>query len=274
VRRQVRRGQRGGQRVQGVQPVPLGAEANWAHLGRVRGEPGILGGGGSDRVGHPFEGLIRGPARREAHPDAHGGLRVAWSPRLGSAEVSGEVLDLTSAAVKLLASLGCAVEPADPPIGDLRELRAVFAATVARDSDLAGLRDLASHHDVSVDLRELVTHPWDAETLTAAAMRRQTLYDAVREFMQTYDVLLTPTTATTAFPLGLRAPEYGAEGIPDGREWSPFAFPFNLTGQPAASLPVGRTSAGLPVGLQIVGRRLDDRTVLRVAYALEQALAA
>lgn len=54
----------------------------------------------------------------------------------------------------------------------------------------------------------------------------------------------------------------------------PFAFPFNLTGQPAASLPVGRTSAGLPVGLQIVGRRLDDRTVLRIAHAFEQALAA
>jgi aspartyl-tRNA(Asn)/glutamyl-tRNA(Gln) amidotransferase subunit A len=92
--------------------------------------------------------------------------------------------------------------------------------------------------------------------------------------METYDVLVTPATATPAFPVGLREPADGAEGIASGRDWSPFAFPFNLTGQPAASLPVGLTPAGLPVGLQIVGRRLADATVLRVAYALENALAA
>jgi aspartyl-tRNA(Asn)/glutamyl-tRNA(Gln) amidotransferase subunit A len=202
------------------------------------------------------------------------GLRVAWSPRLDGAEVSPEVLDVTEAAVRVLDQLGCTVEAVDPPVGDLRDLRAVFTATVARDSDLAGLRDMASHYHVSADVRELVTRPWDAQTLTTAAMRRQVLYDSVRAFMETYDVLVTPATATPAFPVGLREPADGAEGIASGRDWSPFAFPFNLTGQPAASLPVGLTPAGLPVGLQIVGRRLADATVLRVAYALENALAA
>jgi aspartyl-tRNA(Asn)/glutamyl-tRNA(Gln) amidotransferase subunit A len=94
------------------------------------------------------------------------------------------------------------------------------------------------------------------------------LYDAVRSFMVDWDLLITPTTATTAFPIGLRGPEDGL-----GRDWSPFAFPFNLTGQPAASVPVGTTGDGLPVGLQIVGRRLADATVLRVAHLLEQTLA-
>jgi aspartyl-tRNA(Asn)/glutamyl-tRNA(Gln) amidotransferase subunit A len=200
------------------------------------------------------------------------GLRVAWSPRLGGAEVSPEILEVTGAAVRVLDGLGCAVESADPPIGDLRDLRAVFAATVARDSDLVGLRDMASRYDVSVDIRELVSRPWDGDMLTIAAMRRQVLYDSVRAFMERYDVLVTPATATPAFPVGLRQPADGTEGIASGRDWSPFAFPFNLTGQPAASLPVGQTQAGLPVGLQIVGRRLADETVLRVAYALEQAL--
>ena len=200
------------------------------------------------------------------------GLRIAWSPRLGGAEVSPEVSEVTASAVRALDGLGCAVEPADPPVGDLRELRAAFAATVARDSDLAGLRDMASRYNVSVDLRELVSREWDAETLTTAAVRRQVLYDSVRAFMEDYDVLVTPATATPAFPVGLRQPADGAEGIANGRDWSPFAFPFNLTGQPAASLPVGQTRAGLPVGLQIVGRRLADETVLRVAYALERAL--
>jgi aspartyl-tRNA(Asn)/glutamyl-tRNA(Gln) amidotransferase subunit A len=95
------------------------------------------------------------------------------------------------------------------------------------------------------------------------------LYDAVRGFMADWDLLVTPTTATTAFPIGLRWPEDGP-----GRDWSPFAFPFNLTGQPAASVPVGVTGEGLPVGLQIVGGRLADSTVLRAAHALERLLAA
>jgi aspartyl-tRNA(Asn)/glutamyl-tRNA(Gln) amidotransferase subunit A len=190
------------------------------------------------------------------------GLKVAWSPRLGQAEVDPEVLELAARAV---GELGWEVVTVDPPIGDLRELRAVFAATVARDSDLAGLRELAEQHEVSEDLRELVGREWTAETFTWAATRRQVLYDTIRRFMGEWDLLITPATAMTAFPIGLRWPEHGA-----GRDWSPFAFPFNLTGQPAASVPVGTTGDGLPVGLQIVGGRLEDATVLRAAHALEQ----
>ncbi|WP_127361027.1 amidase [Actinacidiphila soli] len=199
------------------------------------------------------------------------GLRIAWSPRLGQAHVDPEVLELTTRAVGLFGrdGLGCEVVPVDPPVGDLRELRSAFAATVARDSDLAGLRELAERHEVSEDLRELVHREWTAEMFTWAATRRQVLYDAVRGFMADWDLLVTPTTATTAFPIGLRWPEDGP-----GRDWSPFAFPFNLTGQPAASVPVGVTGEGLPVGLQIVGGRLTDSTVLRAAHALERLLAA
>jgi aspartyl-tRNA(Asn)/glutamyl-tRNA(Gln) amidotransferase subunit A len=198
------------------------------------------------------------------------GLRIAWSPRLGQADVDPAVLELTTRAVDALgrARLGCEVVDIDPPVGDLRELRRVFAATVARDSDLVGLRELAERHEVSEDLQELVRREWTAETFTWAATRRQVLYDAVRSFMEDWDLIITPTTATTAFPIGLRRPEHRP-----GRDWSPFAFPFNLTGQPAASVPVGTTDDGLPVGLQIVGRRLADATVLRVAHLLEQTLA-
>jgi aspartyl-tRNA(Asn)/glutamyl-tRNA(Gln) amidotransferase subunit A len=197
-------------------------------------------------------------------------LRLARSPRLGQADVDPAVLELTTRAVDALgrARLGCEVVDIDPPVGDLRELRRVFAATVARDSDLVGLRELAERHEVSEDLQDLVRREWTAETFTWAATRRQVLYDAVRSFMEDWDLIITPTTATTAFPIGLRRPEHRP-----GRDWSPFAFPFNLTGQPAASVPVGTTDDGLPVGLQIVGRRLADATVLRVAHLLEQTLA-
>ncbi|MGW3626889.1 amidase [Streptomyces sp. NPDC000880] len=197
------------------------------------------------------------------------GLRVAWSPGLGQADVDPEVLGLATRAVTSLGrdGLGCEVVTVDPPIGDLRELRTVFAATVARDSDLPGLRELADRYEVSDDIRELVEREWTAETFTWAATRRQVLYDAIRSFMVDWDLLITPTTATTAFPIGLRWPEHGP-----GRDWSPFAFPFNLSGQPAASVPVGVTGDGMPVGLQIVGRRLADATVLRAARVLERAM--
>ncbi|MEV6117643.1 amidase family protein [Streptomyces sp. NPDC052109] len=198
-------------------------------------------------------------------------LRIAWSPRLRQADVDPELIELTTRAVNALdrAGLGCEVAAADPPIGDVHELRKAFYATVARDSDLTGLRELAGRYRVSQDIQELVGKDWTAEMFTWAATRRQTLYDAVQSFMADWDLLLTPTTATAAFPIGMRNPAESA-----GRDWSPFAFPFNLTGQPAASVPIGTTIDGRPVGLQIVGRRLADATVLKAARAFERVLAA
>src|SRR5581483_11492264 len=92
-----------------------------------------------------------------------------------------------------------------------------------------------------------------------------------RAFFERYDLLLTPTVACPAFPVGLdNATEIA--GTPVGPfEWTPFTWPFNLTGQPAASVTAGFTKEGLPVGLQIVGRRFDDVTVLRAAAAFERA---
>ena len=88
-------------------------------------------------------------------------------------------------------------------------------------------------------------------------------------FMEKYDFLVTPSLATTAFDVNQLSPLDD-----DGKAWmawTPFSFPFNLTQQPAASVPCGFASNGLPVGLQIVGRMFDDRGVLAAAYAYEAA---
>jgi aspartyl-tRNA(Asn)/glutamyl-tRNA(Gln) amidotransferase subunit A len=87
--------------------------------------------------------------------------------------------------------------------------------------------------------------------------------------MSTYDLLLTPTVSCLPFPIDREGP-----GSIDGRQvdddaWTPAAFPSNLCGQPAASVPAGWTRSGLPVGLQIMGRHLADGTVLRAASAFE-----
>ena len=88
-------------------------------------------------------------------------------------------------------------------------------------------------------------------------------------FHETYDLLLTPTLPITAFPRGRDVPQ-GWQSV-DWTSWTPYTYPFNMTQQPAASVPCGFTSSGLPVGLQIVGPRHADALVLRAARAYERA---
>ena len=99
--------------------------------------------------------------------------------------------------------------------------------------------------------------------------RRMAIWQSMQTFHETYDLLLTPTLSVTAFPVGDAPTKVGDQEFPPFG-WSPFTVPFNLTGQPAASVPCGFDSRGLPVGLHIVGRAYDDALVLRAARAFEQ----
>ena len=103
---------------------------------------------------------------------------------------------------------------------------------------------------------------------------RYQFYEQVCQVFEKYDLLLTPTLATAAFEAGDMGPlapakVNGQDATPSS--WVCFTYPFNFTGQPAASVPCGFNSEGLPVGLQIVGRRLDEALVLRAAAAFEKA---
>jgi aspartyl-tRNA(Asn)/glutamyl-tRNA(Gln) amidotransferase subunit A len=93
----------------------------------------------------------------------------------------------------------------------------------------------------------------------------------VRPLFEKYDLLLTPSVSVPALPLGRINPEGWPQHPWDWLGWASFSYPFNFTGQPACSIPAGHTKAGLPVGLQIVGRRFADLTVLQAAAAFEKA---
>jgi aspartyl-tRNA(Asn)/glutamyl-tRNA(Gln) amidotransferase subunit A len=92
-----------------------------------------------------------------------------------------------------------------------------------------------------------------------------------RALFEKYDLLLTPTIACPPFAVGLDNPTEIAGKPVEAYAWIPFTYPFNMTGQPAASVPCGFTKDGLPIGLQIVGTHLADHLVLRASHAFEQA---
>ncbi len=205
------------------------------------------------------------------------GTRIAFSPALGYAQVDAEVARLVAEAVDAFASAGASVEPAEPgfanPLGMFRTFWHAGAAQLYRS--LSGAqREVLDPGFVAIAK--------EGEKIGIAnylgdATARLGLGAALRAFHQRFDFLVTPTMPLPAFSLGAvsRQPIAGDAPLgPNGErwdDWSPFTYPFNLTGQPAATVPCGFTSSGLPVGLQIVGRPFDDVGVLRVARAFEIA---
>ncbi|MEW1960006.1 amidase family protein [Kineococcus sp. NPDC059986] len=197
------------------------------------------------------------------------GVRVAYSADLGHLAVDPRVREVVDHAVEVVAGLGAHVERADPDLGDLGE---AFWTMVAAETDLRGMRALARQHpDMSPHLRDLLDRAWTAEDFTDALLTRKRVANRMWRFMSGYDLLLTPTLAVPPFGLGVQGPT-----VVDGRAvadnaWLGFVNPLNMTGQPAASVPAGFTSDGLPVGLQVVGPHLGDAAVLRASAALEAA---
>jgi aspartyl-tRNA(Asn)/glutamyl-tRNA(Gln) amidotransferase subunit A len=200
------------------------------------------------------------------------GLRVAWSPDLGYAVVDPQVLAATSAAVSTFETLGCTVDAATPEVENPGR---AFAFTWAVKFASSYLDKLDEWRDqMNPALVDIIERGKDRTALEYArsALEREEYCDRMLSFFENYDLLLTPSTAVPAFDIDkFEVTEIGGiKGSPT-LEWTPFTYPFNFTGQPAASVPCGWTDDGLPVGLQIVGRRFEDLTVLRAAAAFEQA---
>jgi aspartyl-tRNA(Asn)/glutamyl-tRNA(Gln) amidotransferase subunit A len=179
------------------------------------------------------------------------------------------VLEVAGQAVRVLGGLAH-VEEVSPALGDpfecVRTLLATGTAGAHRD-DFAEVRDRLDPERVPVVEEGFRL---TAADVGAALIQRARWVEGMRAFMEPYDLLVTPTSPVTAFEIGREGPASVAGHVRPGLSWSAFSYPFNLTGQPAASIPCG-FAEGLPVGLQIVGRWRDDATVLRASAALEAA---
>ncbi len=198
------------------------------------------------------------------------GWRIAWSPALGYVDnVHPEVAAACAAAVLKLEALGACVEAVDPGFENPLDITTGLwflgswsiwntltpAQQAVVDPDFAAEAQLGAKLG-ALDVQQLV-------------QRRAALGTHMRQFMQRFDLLVTPTVAIPAFEA--KAAGHSVMDPQAMLGWTPFSYPFNLTQQPAITMPCGLTSTGLPIGLQLVGTMFGDAAVLRAARAFESA---
>jgi aspartyl-tRNA(Asn)/glutamyl-tRNA(Gln) amidotransferase subunit A len=199
--------------------------------------------------------------------DGVAGLRIAYSPTLGYARVDEEVTSAVDAAVHTLEAQGAIVEQVDPGFADPLEITTglwftgswtVWNTLSARQQELTD-PDFAAQAELGSQLSNL-----DVQRL---ALRRGELGSQMRQFMERFDLLVTPSVAVPAFDV---RPAGSVDMTPESMlGWTPFSYPFNLTQQPAITVPCGLTNSGLPIGMQFVGPMFGDALVLRAARAYE-----
>jgi amidase len=200
------------------------------------------------------------------------GTRVAFTPDLGYLQVEKPVADATAKAIPILTSIGCVVEHDHPEVAgafethkNLRGVLTAFATEPFFEAQRAQIKP---------------TMIWDIEggrKLTAldvshAEAQRNVIHQSVRKFLEKYEFLVMPVSQVAQFPVGTEYPaQINGVKMRSYMEWMESCYAITLTGLPAASVPCAFTASGMPVGLQIIGRRNDDLGVLQLAHAFEKA---
>lgn len=199
------------------------------------------------------------------------GLRVGYSANLGYVHNDPEVDAAVRVAVGVLADAGAQVDEVDPGFDDPVDAFHVlwFSGEAKVLAAYGDIEDLAGRIDPGLHRTAVIGSTLSASDYLDAMAVRMQLGGLMARFHQRYDVLVTPTLPLSAFPVGCDVPDGSASQ--DWTSWTPYTYPFNMTQQPALSVPCGFTSAGLPVGLHIVGARHTDALVLRVGQAYQAA---
>ncbi|MCD7107828.1 amidase [Rhizobium sp. DKSPLA3] len=199
------------------------------------------------------------------------GLRIGYSRTFGYASVAPDVAAAVERAADRLAGMGAIVEEVHPGFASpLEALRVLWFAAESVIVDRFA-RDDAHRARMDPGLVAIaeIGRRFSAQEFLAAEHVRAELKVTMARFHERYDALLSPTMPITALEAGIDFPE--GEGMTDWTDWSPFTYPFNMTGQPAVSVPCGFDGGGLPIGVQFVAARFRDDIVLRLSSAYQAA---
>lgn len=200
------------------------------------------------------------------------GLRIGYSRNLGYAEVQPEVAAAVERAAGRLADMGAIIEDADPGFAIPQDaLLVLWYSAMARTMDTVIKATDAQKALMDPGLLRIIEigRGYSASDYIWAQQVRAELKVTMARFHERFDALMLPTMPLTAIEAGVDFPG-GIEGK-DWSDWSPFTYPFNMTEQPAVSVPCGFDSGGLPVGLQFVAPLYRDDIVLRLAAAYQAA---
>ncbi|MEP6759003.1 MAG: amidase [Actinomycetota bacterium] len=249
--------------------VPTGDEADpddlfvYGPMARTVADAALLLSAMADR---PDLAVVAPPQAADLH-----GLRVAWAPACGGAmPVDPEVVSVIDAARSRFEALGCAVVAAALDLSGAREAFFTLRAR-AYAVDLGPL--LREHRD-----QMKATVVWNIEEglrLTDGDVRRARMLLAnIRQraaaFFDRFDYVVQPVSQVLPFDIGLEYPtEVAGSPMPTYLDWMESCWSITVLGGPATSVPCGVSAAGLPIGMQIVGRTRDDAGVLRLAQAVE-----
>ena len=222
-----------------------------------------------DPLSLPPPALSFQDAVRQARPPR----RVAFTPDLGLAAVDPEVAEICRAGAARFAAMGTVVEETGPDfaggIDAFQVLRALLFAAVRGDLLATDRHRIAPEIVWNIEKGFQLT----VAQIVEAERARHRIFQAVATFFDDWDLLACPTVAVPPFPVEQRYPtEIGGVALTSYIDWMFLTFVLTLTGCPAISIPCGVTAAGLPVGLQIVGRSQGESSLLAAAHLLEQEL--
>jgi aspartyl-tRNA(Asn)/glutamyl-tRNA(Gln) amidotransferase subunit A len=196
-------------------------------------------------------------------------LSIGLVTRLGDETADDAVIDACTNAAQVLGAFGHSVTEFDLELDAPYEVLDTLWAGHEAASHASNLDEIADKLDAGYEVLVRRGRRMSAMQLAEAHSRRAAITQSVFSQMEQVDVILTPTMPTDPFPLG-KSGHDRLNGRPvAGLEWTPFTYPFNLTGQPAITVPAALSPRGLPIGIQFVGKWRDDVTVLRIALEFE-----
>jgi len=198
-------------------------------------------------------------------------LKIGYSLDLGFVKaIDSEVKEKVLTGIQNFEDLGYQIEPSNINLKNAESAMWILWNVGYAYALKPYLKEFENKIDPELRRTIEIGLSFSVNDVKAAELQRETIYEEICKNLKKFEVLITPTTACLPFELNKSSPERIDNKEISPLEWIPFTYPFNMSGHPVASIPVGWSKEGLPIGMQIIGKRLNDLTVLQTSMAYEE----